>query len=527
MFKIPYAETGYFSKLMMDYLHQKPSLRSLYHRFPTIDNFKDQIAEKQQHFNSTTREILVQSLRNQYLEFEVSTSTEENLRLLSEETTFTITTGHQLNLFTGPLYFIYKIISTIQLTKLLKKTYPEYNFVPIYWMATEDHDFEEINHFQYKDKKVQWNQTSSGPVGRLSTKDLEKVCDVFSSQLGVSLHAEQLRKWFHEAYVQHHHLAAATRYMANALFKDQGLVIIDADQTELKRVFAPYIKKELTEQLSYQKVQETLPDLAAYTVQVNPREINLFFMEDGLRERIVRKEDTYTVLNTDYTFSKDDILNLVDTSPEKFSPNVVLRPLYEEIILPNLCYIGGGGELAYWLELKTTFEAFHVPFPILLLRNSVVLATEKQQQKMEKLQLHWEDMFLPIEELQQKKILNWTHNAYDFSAQKKFLQQQFDDLKKIAQQTDPSFIGAVEAQEKKQLKGLLQLEKRWFLAEKRIHTDALHRISILKNEIFPHGGLQERHQNFSVFYESYGPKLLDVLYETLDPLEQQMNILIL
>ena len=174
---ISYQNSGYFSKLIVDYLEEKSELRNLYNRFPNLENFKAQIAEKELNFNSNenaNRQILVSQLEKQYATLKISTLTNENIQSLKNPKTFTISTGHQLNLFTGPLYFLYKIVSTINLCKQLKLEYPTYNFVPIYWMATEDHDFEEINYFHFKNKKIQWKAESFGPVGRLATKGLEE-----------------------------------------------------------------------------------------------------------------------------------------------------------------------------------------------------------------------------------------------------------------------------------------------------------------------------------------------------------------
>ncbi len=228
--------------------------------------------------------------------------TSGNIQLLKDANTFTITTGHQLNLFTGPLYFIYKIASTINLCKQLKNEFPDHNFVPIYWMATEDHDFEEINYFNFKGKKVKWNKESFGPVGRLSTEGLQEVFELFSDELGIGSNADYLRNLFIKSYLEHEHLADATRFLANELFKTEGLVIVDGDSKPLKKLFIPYVKKELLEQNSLKNVMETNEQLKDYFVQVNPREINLFYIEDNLRERIIFEDNKFKINNTKYLF---------------------------------------------------------------------------------------------------------------------------------------------------------------------------------------------------------------------------------
>ncbi len=524
---ISYQNSGYFTPLIVDYLNQKESLKPLYHRFPTLENFKAQLEEKQKSYPASFRGVLVNTLLEQYKNIDASAATLQNIQLLTEDTTFTITTGHQLNLFTGPLYFLYKIVSTINLSRELKATYPNHNFVPVYWMATEDHDFEEINYFNFRDKKIKWYAESTGPVGRLSTEGLNAVLDIFSKELGVGNNAETLKSLFEAAYVKHDNLANATRYLANELFGNEGLVIIDADNTDLKKLFIPHIKNELLHQTSHSKVAETTERLSEYNIQVNPREINLFYIENNLRERIILQNGTYYINNTELQFTESELLELLEKHPEKFSPNVIMRPLYQEVILPNLCYIGGGGELAYWLELKAFFEASDIPFPILLLRNSVLLATQKQADKLDKLNLKWVDMFLKQQELMNTKIQHFSEFQLDFTEQKEFLKKQFEKLNEIATKTDATFTGAIKAQETKQLKGLDNLEKRLLKAEKRNHADELKRITVLQNELFPSHSLQERKTNFAEFYLEYNNTLTKNLLHQLKPLEQKFSIIVL
>ena len=524
---ISYQKSGYFSPLMNDYLDQKSNTKSLYNRFPSLENFEAQVQEKKTSYAYENREILVSVLKQQYSKISISTQTKQNIELLLNSNTYTITTGHQLNLSTGPLYFLYKIISTINLSKELKEKYPNYNFVPIYWMATEDHDFDEINYFNFKGRKFHWNKESSGPVGRLSTEGLGDFFQVYASELGSSTNANAIKKIFQEAYLNHSNLAEATRHLANVLFVKYGLVILDADNTDLKRIFIPYIKEELAQQTSYKQVLETAKKLKDYTIQVNPREINLFYVEDNLRERIIFENGKYKVNNTQMEFSEKEIFSLLEKHPEKFSPNVILRPLYQEVILPNLCYIGGGGEIAYWLELKSFFNAVKVTFPILLLRNSVLLATEKQVKKADKLGLTWSDLFSKQKDLVNAKTRALSEFPIDFSPQKKHLRKQFEALLDLAKKTDDSFFGAIKAQEAKQIKGLENLEKRLLKAQKRKYSDELKRITDLQNELFPNQSLQERQANFSEFYLEYGDLFIQKLMGQLKPLDTSFEVILL
>ncbi|MCH3884858.1 bacillithiol biosynthesis cysteine-adding enzyme BshC [Tenacibaculum aquimarinum] len=523
---IPFKNTGYFTKTMLDYLAKDAKILPFYNNFPNLEGFKSQIEEKKLSVLSQSRAILVESLKKQYKNSAISELTQRNIGLLALNNTFTVTTGHQLNLFTGPLYFLYKILSVINLCEELSVKFPKENFVPIYWMATEDHDFEEINFFNFKDVKFRWNTNQNGAVGRFSTEGLEEVLAVFSAKLGDSKRANELKELFSQGYTKHNNLAEATQYIANELFGKYGIVIIDADTADLKRPFLPFVKDELLNQTSYNEVSKTNLEFEKnYKVQVNPREINLFYLTENQRERIVFEEGIYQINNTEITFSEAEILEELENYPERFSPNVLMRPLYQEVILPNLSYVGGGGEIAYWLQLKSYFEKVKVPFPILLLRNSVQVISEKQSKKLEKLDISLEEIFLKQNDLLTKKVNENSEVSVDFGQQKEFLKQQFSDLKVIAKKTDVSFVGAVNAQEKKQIKGLENLEKRLLRAEKRKQNDLVQRITDLQNQLFPNQSLEERQRNFSEYYLEYGNDFVQQLKDNLKPLQLEFMVL--
>lgn len=524
--QIPFQKTGFFSKTMIDYLEKNEKINSFYNNYPDLDGFKNQITEKQASFQLKTRIILADAIQKQYHSFDVSESTNKNIELLKQENTFTITTGHQLNLFTGPLYFLYKIISAINLAEELSENFPEQNFVPVYWMATEDHDFEEINYFNFDGKKVTWNRKDGGAVGRFSTEGLVDVFEVFSEHLGNSKNAQFLKTLFSDGYLKHNNLADATRFIANELCKQYGLVIVDGDDKALKELFIPIVKDELQNGTSFNEVSKTIEKLQEhYKIQVNPREINLFYLGNDYRERIIFEDNLYKVNNTAIAFTKKEILKEVDKNPKAFSPNVIMRPLFQEVILPNLCYIGGGGEQAYWLELKDYFNKVAVPFPILLLRNSVQVISEKQAKKLSNLDISLEELFLNQYELISKKVVKNSDIKISFQDKKAFLNTQFSELKEVALKTHVSFLNAVNAQERKQIKGLENLEKRLLKAEKKRQIDLVERITKLQNELLPNESLEERQRNFSEYYLEYGSSFIDVLKASLRPLQLEFTVL--
>ncbi|MFT6929324.1 MAG: bacillithiol biosynthesis cysteine-adding enzyme BshC [Sediminicola sp.] len=376
---------------------------------------------------------------------------------------------------------------------------------------------------------MQWNKIASGAVGHLNTDGLDDIYDMFSLEIGMGQNAEELKALFKKAYLEHSNLTDATRYLANELFGEYGLVIVDGDDRELKKLLVPYAKMDILENSGYKAVSETSQKLEQlpenYGIQVNPREINYFYLKDGVRERIIEENGLFYINDTDLRFTEEEVLKELENYPERFSPNVISRPLYQEIILPNLCYIGGGGELAYWLELKSSFEEMGITFPILLLRNSALVITQKQGKKLTKLNLDIEDLFLKQNSFINKKIRNISNIDIDFSPQRRNLQEQFQELYALAEQTDKSFLGAVKAQEVKQLKGLDNLEKRLLKAQKRKLKDHVVRMTEIQNELFPNKSLQERNLNFSELYLEYGKELIPVLMKELKPLSGEFNIL--
>jgi len=509
-------ESFNINPLLKDYLDgQLP--QQWYNRFADLENVKAQIDEKSSSYNHNFRAVLHDEIKRSYNTLAIDlqeSAVLQHLELLKEKNTFTITTGHQLNLFTGPVFFVYKILHTIVLCEKYKAEYPDYNFVPVYWMASEDHDFEEINHFQFKGKKFQWNSAQKGAVGQFDLSGLEAVFEVFESQLGRSKNDVELKVLFESAYLKFENLSQATHFLVHQLFERHGLVVLDADKKALKKLMIPLFKEEITSKPSQTLVKKRSDELVenGYKAQVFPRNINLFYLSEQERQRIEAEQDVYQLVNTKANFSEDELLNELDVFPERFSPNVILRPLYQEYILPNLMYVGGAGELSYWFQLKTVFEHFQVVFPMLKLRHSVYAADEKTYRKLQKLKLVDSDLNNAKNQLINRWVRKVSNIPMELTEFKDLLNEQFDLLQERSKKTDQSFEGAVQAQRQKQMNGLDKLEKRLLLAQKRVLKDEIQRISVLYELFYPLGKPQERVENFSSFYSEYGSRFIDVVY---------------
>ncbi|WP_207534650.1 bacillithiol biosynthesis cysteine-adding enzyme BshC [Desertivirga arenae] len=523
---INYSDTRSFSSTVLSYLAHDPKLSPFISHFPTIENFGKLLEERKVTAN---RSILVDSLLKQYARLNTATSSavNGNIQLLREQNTFTVTTGHQLNIFTGPLYFIYKIVTAINLAKDLKAAYPDKNFVPVYWMASEDHDFAEINHTSILGKKVNWDHQAFGATGKLDPSSIFQAIKDYQQTLGVSENSSKLASLIEESYLQHNTLANATRYLVNALFERFGLVIIDADDAALKQEFAPIIEEDILNQRSFNSINQTSSDLAAagYSTQVNAREINFFYMIEGLRERIVFENGQYQVLNTELKFSKEELQEEIKAHPDRFSPNVVMRPLYQEVILPNLAYIGGGAEIVYWLQLKSNFDFYKIDFPILLLRNSAMITHEEFSNKLCRLQICHKDIFKPAEELKKEWVLSHSNHTLNLSAEWIELNSIFEKIKLRTYKIDPTLSPSTEAVKVRLQKALSNLEKKMIKADVRNHDEVLDKIDSLKSKYFPGNGLQERIENFGRFYIKYGDGFIEELIRHFKPLDFKFTIL--
>lgn len=524
---IAYKDTKSFSKLLLDYLDQKESVQPFFGNAPDLNGFAAQIAEKQ---GKTDRELLVSSLRAQYgTLLAQSPRVAEAIDSLASENTFTVTTGHQLNVFTGPLYFVFKIISAIRLTQDLKAEFPEKNFVPVYWMATEDHDFAEINHTRLSGKKITWDTPAVSATGRMSTASMEEVVRTYQNFLGLSDNSEKLSKLVEEAYLGHDTLADATRYLVNGLFGHYGLVILDADRPELKRAFVPIMVQDIQQSVSYEAIIESSDKLEAlgYKAQVQPREINFFYLTDSYRERIVKLDDgRYEVLRKGVYFDDDKALReAIEGNPERFSPNVVMRPMYQEVILPNLAYVGGGAEIAYWLQLKAAFGRYDQLFPILVPRNSAIVTDDSVAVKILRLDLTFRSIFKGTEELKNEYVRRQTKHRLNLKDEWMEFNAIFAKLKLRAHKIDPTLGPSTDAVKARLKKAINNLEKKLLRADKHNHEDALIQIERIKDRLFPGGELQERSENFGLLYVKHGDELFEELLTHFKPLDFQFSII--
>lgn len=524
--KVPleFEKTHAFDSLPVDYISRKKHLEKLYGFFPSMDELKAHTKSRNQ--TPELRQMLVQVLREQYAESGITADglLAENLDALSRHGTYTVTTGHQLNLFTGPLYFIYKILTTVKLAAMLRAE--GINVVPVYWMATEDHDMEEIRHASIFGQKFEWETSWNGAAGKAGTEGISDVVEALQQKLGDMLGSDGLIDMISAAYKGSASLADATRKLVHELFGSTGLIILDSADDRLKREFLPVILDDLQHHSAERFVTATIQQLETnYRAQVHPRTINLFYLTQDKRERIVREGDVFHLATIGKKWTLSEILEEARNFPGRFSPNVVLRPLYQEILLPNLAMIGGPSEIAYWLEYKSMFDHFNVPFPALVLRSCMLLVDAASRDRLIKFGLTEDLIFESSDEWIKHYLKSNPELSFSIEDHLQLMEQEFNSLSEEVSRIDVTLKGSVEAEKQKVRNALKSIEEKVLRARKKKNENEVGQLVKLKEKLFPGGGLQERTENFIPFYLRYGDAFFNELLHHINPFEQKFLIL--
>lgn len=489
----------------------------------TLDGLRKKITARQKF--PFFRKELTQALQKQYATLPDAHLTLPNIELLKLNQTFSVTTAHQPSLFTGPLYFIYKAASCIHLTEQLKEAFPSLHFVPIFILGAEDHDFEEINHLHLYNKTITWNKPIGGPTGQMTTEGLQPLIQQLAQMLPETKHRKKIIADLTASFNPEKKFAEATQEFVHRIFGKYGLVVLQMNAAELKQLAIPIFRKELLEQPSFQLVNQSIEQLKniGFKPQAKPRALNLFYMTKNLRKRIVFENDLYRVLDTNISWTKTEILQKLDQSPESFSPNVITRPLYQELILPNIAYVGGGGELAYWQERHTQFQAFGISYPVLIRRNSALYVSPYILKQLQKIKLSTSDLFKDAKEL----TLQLDADKIDLSVEMEMnqLAALYDSLAQKAGLMDATLRTSILAEKAKQEKAIKKIESKLNKAYKQKNLNTILKIEKLQAKLFPNGGLQERYDNFLPIYADFGSEFIDFLVENLDPLRKEFLVI--
>jgi bacillithiol biosynthesis cysteine-adding enzyme BshC len=517
-------QTGFFTDQQNTLINGQEELLPFINHVFSKQNFSKQIEEKLSNYPDYNRIVLSNHLKKAYSGYEMTEKLQKNLDSISSKRTFTITTGHQLNLLTGPIYVIYKVLDVIKMCEELNTEFEEYHFVPCYWMATEDHDFEEIASTTIFSENFYWNTNQKGAVGRFDTSGLNEILEKVKIQFKNASFDNVFSLL--SAY-QGSTLAEAHFKLFHEMFKEYGLLIIDADDKALKELYIPFLKKEITEQFSYNGLKSTnvLIEKNGLKTQVNPREINLFYLSENSRDRILHLEDDFFIESRG-RLSKNELILEIESFPERFSPNVVLRPLYQECIMPNLCYVGGVGELSYWIQLKKIFDLAGIIYPMIKPRSSVLWVDSSNAKKMQKVNMVFEDLFSDTSAVKKQYLMTNSADEIDFNLTDKTFNEMIWSLEERAKRMDVNTEKLIAAESVKLEKQYSHIKDKLLKSVKQKHEKDLKAIDAVFDKLFPNGGLQERQLSiFSICSDGDVISRIAQIYKYIEPFSSDFLII--
>ncbi len=506
--------------MVQDLLNQSEQVRTFVSDFFSKENCIT--AARARLFSKESRDVLVAQLNAQYANEITSDEVKKNISSLQCETSFTVVTGHQICSAGGPLYLIYKIFSAIRITQELNASQNNFHFVPVYWMATEDHDIEEIRHFHWGNEKVELAMEFEGIAGELPTEDFlfwlnEKKVEGKFNDIGLS-------ELFIQAYSKKN-FAEATRYWVNELLGEYGVVCVDGNDSALKELASGLFEKEIQEKFVFSEVSKTNLEIenSGYNPNIQPRNFNLFWLKKEsvsiARKRLDSNGEVFRTSDGLEQFTSQELMEI----QSELSPNVLLRPLYQETILPNIVYIGGPSELAYWLQLKNSFAAANLQMPLLAHRLSMVLVRKRDLEFVSKNNLNVAELVQEKLHEAQKKMLG-SMNVKSFENEISTTFQNFEKLRSYISEVDASLMGWLSAEEKRQLDQWSNIEqkiKKAFKSKEEVKFNQLEKFFAFTQ---PNHIQQER--VFSLLYaaEIVGWMELKGMLEQIDPFKHSSTI---
>ncbi len=516
--------------LFLDYLYEFDNVKKFYkHDFRNRDEYLKifkTISETNREFRNDVPKIIT----SQYQGFNLSEKTKNNIDLLKEKNTLAVVTGQQLGVLGGPLYTLYKIITAIKFAGHLKERYDAYNFVPVFWLEGDDHDFEEVRSLNiinelnevikisYDDEIIDEEIRQS--VGYLQIKEsISSFLDNLDKNLRDTEFKPDLLKKLKESYSVGKTFKQSFRELIFWLFDEYGLIIFDPQDIVIKNLLKPVFKKEIN---NFRQHTEKLVQISAtleeiYHAQVKVRPVNLFYSNEDGRFLIEPVENEFRLRRKRKKFTHEEIINEIDNKPENFSANVLLRPICQDFILPTAFYVGGPSEISYFAQLTSLYGFYNLTSPIIYPRISATIYEKNLEKILEKYNLSFGDVFVNSDELKTRVINSLSKNSINdiFAESNSQVEVVIDRLKEKLFEFDKTIADATGKYRQKILSYLDELKSKAIDAQKKKHEITLRQIDKLANSLFPNNNLQERELNFVYFYNKYGESFMKRLFDEL------------
>lgn len=516
---INYSDIAGHQNLFLDYVYEFENVEDFYLKnFRDFSNYTD-IFQSLTYKPKGIRAELVSILKEQYSHEKTSHLTENNINLLNNSNTIAIVTGQQLGICGGPLYTLYKIITAIKLCSSLKSKFEGYNFVPVFWLEADDHDFNEINNFTIIDtnnqlKKFIYNDhieedINRGSVGNLNFNDeITNVILDFISSIKETDYTKGIHNLLKKSYKENNNIKLAFRELLKDMFDEYGLVIFDPQQKKVKELLIDIFLNEIENYRDYTSiaVQRSADLEELYHAQVKVKPINLFFSDSTGRHLIEPDENLFKLKNKKRKFTKEELIELIKSTPESFSPNVILRPICQDFLLPTGVYIAGPGEINYFAQVIPFYEIYNVVQPILYPRASVTILEKHISTLISKYDLNINNFF----NVDNKLLQNIINSISEFNIQEIFaktadeINQSMSQLNSPVASIDKTLLDLIEKSKEKFEQQLMYINQKVNKAQEQKHEVILRQLEKVKNSIFPNNSLQERTINYFYFSNKYG-----------------------
>jgi bacillithiol biosynthesis cysteine-adding enzyme BshC len=454
----------------------------------------------------------------------------KHIEMLRHKGSVAIVTGQQAGLFTGPLYTVHKALTVIKLAACLREQGVE--AVPVFWIASEDHDYEEVNHTRLIDPEgnvqtVQYepdNRPLEVPVGKIELDEgINAALDQFIGQLPPSEFLQQIENDLRESYKAGTPFAEAFAKLMARIFKDYGVVLLDPSDEGLKQVAAPLYAKALekTTEIANALVERSAALVnAGYHAQVNIAQdmVPLFIIDEGRRVALTHRDGRFQVKGSGRSFEKDELAQLALRCPNCFSPNVTLRPVVQDYLLPTAAYIGGPAEIAYFAQLRAVYEVLERQAPCVLPRASFSLVEGRHQKTMEKYGLQLTDFFDGLHSAITKVVETSLDRstAEAFAETEKIFDEQLTKLEESLHKADPTLADSLKRSREKVLYQIEHLRTRFIHASARREETTFRQVERAYTSLMPNKNFQERELNVFYFLSRYGQSLIDELHDAAD-----------